>query len=97
MFIPANQYKVILEVQPRFRTDETALAKLYVVAAGGARVPLGTFAHFVPKVEALSVNHQGQFPAVTLSFNIAPGTSLGQAVAASISYAPGSRPAVSAR
>jgi hydrophobe/amphiphile efflux-1 (HAE1) family protein len=80
MFTSANQYKVILEVQPRFQTDETALAKLYVMAAGGARVPLGTFAHFVPKVEALSVNHQGQFPAVTLSFNLAPGTSLGQAV-----------------
>jgi hydrophobe/amphiphile efflux-1 (HAE1) family protein len=80
MYTSTNQYKVILEVQPNFQTDATALSKLYVVTSGGARVPLGTFAHFVPKVESLSVNHQGQFPAVTLSFNLAPGTSLGEAV-----------------
>jgi multidrug efflux pump subunit AcrB len=80
MYTSTNQYKVILEVQPQFQVDATALSKLYVVAAGGARVPLGTFAHFEPKVESLSVNHQGQFPAVTLSFNLAPGTSLGEAV-----------------
>ena len=79
-YTSTNQYKVILEVQPQFLADPTALSKLYVVAAGGARVPLGTFAHFVPKVESLSVNHQGQFPAVTLSFNLAQGTSLGEAV-----------------
>jgi multidrug efflux pump subunit AcrB len=53
-----------------------------VVAAGGARVPLSTVAHFESKVEPLSVNHQGQFPAVTLSFNLAPGTALGEAVSA---------------
>jgi hydrophobe/amphiphile efflux-1 (HAE1) family protein len=80
MYTAANQYKIVLEVEPRFQTDANALAKLYVVAAGGARVPLSTFAHFVPKVESLSVNHQGQFPAITLSFNLSPGTSLGQAV-----------------
>jgi hydrophobe/amphiphile efflux-1 (HAE1) family protein len=80
MFTSANQYKIVLEVQPRFQLDANALAKLYVVAAGGARVPLSTFAHFVPKVESLSVNHQGQFPAVTLSFNLTPGTALGEAV-----------------
>jgi hydrophobe/amphiphile efflux-1 (HAE1) family protein len=79
-YTSTNQYKVILEVQPQFQADPTALSKLYVVAAGGARVPLSTFAHFEPKVESLSVNHQGQFPAVTLSFNLAPGTSLGEAV-----------------
>jgi multidrug efflux pump subunit AcrB len=80
MFTSANQYWIILQVQPQFQTDANALSKLYVVAAGGARVPLGAFAHFVPKVESLAVNHQGQFPAVTLSFNLRPGTSLGEAV-----------------
>ena len=80
IFGSANQYKIVLEVQPQFQTDENALSDIYVVAAGGARVPLSAFAHFEPKVEALSVNHQGQFPAVTLSFNLAPGTALGQAV-----------------
>ena len=74
------QYRVVLEVQPQFQTDESALSRLYVVAAGGARIPLSTFAHFAPKVESLSINHQGQFPAVTLSFNLAPGVSLGEAV-----------------
>jgi hydrophobe/amphiphile efflux-1 (HAE1) family protein len=76
----ANQYKVILEVQPDFQSDPAALDHLYVPGAGGAPVPLSAVAHFVSKVEALSVNHQGQFPAVTLSFNLAPGVSLGQAV-----------------
>src|SRR5579871_1093452 len=76
----ANQYKVILEVQPDFQSDPAALDHLYVPGAGGAAVPLSAFAHFASKVEALSVNHQGQFPAVTLSFNLAPGVSLGQAV-----------------
>ncbi len=80
MFTASNQYWIILEVQPQFQRDVNALSNLYVVAAGGARVPLGTFARFVPKVESLAVNHQGQFPAVTLSFNLAPGTALGQAV-----------------
>ncbi len=80
IYSATTQYRVILEVQPRFQADPSALSKLYVVAAGGARVPLGAFSHFVNRVEPLSVNHQGQFPAVTLSFNLAPGTSLGQAV-----------------
>jgi multidrug efflux pump subunit AcrB len=80
MFTSTNQYWIILEVEPQFRTDPSVLSKLYVVGQNGARVPLGTFARFVNKVEPLTVNHQGQFPAVTLSFNLAPGTSLGQAV-----------------
>ncbi|MGH7997341.1 MAG: efflux RND transporter permease subunit, partial [Opitutaceae bacterium] len=80
IFSSTNQYRVVLEVQPRFQTDADALSRLYVVAAGGARVPLSAFARFSNKVEPLSVNHQGQFPAVTLSFNLAPGTSLGAAV-----------------
>jgi hydrophobe/amphiphile efflux-1 (HAE1) family protein len=80
IYTSTNQYKVILEVQPEFQDDPTALSKIYVIAPGGAQLALSTFAHFVPKVEALSINHQGQFPAVTLSFNLAPGIALGQAV-----------------
>jgi hydrophobe/amphiphile efflux-1 (HAE1) family protein len=80
MFTATNQYWIILEVAPQFQTDANVLSDLYVVAPGGAHVPLSTFAHFVNKIEPLSVNHQGQFPAVTLSFNLAPGTALGEAV-----------------
>ncbi|HVU36313.1 MAG TPA: multidrug efflux RND transporter permease subunit [Opitutaceae bacterium] len=80
IYSSANQYRVVLEVQPQFQQNETALENLYVMSNGGARVPLSAFARFVPKVESLSVNHQGQFPAITLSFNLAPGVALGQAV-----------------
>jgi hydrophobe/amphiphile efflux-1 (HAE1) family protein len=80
IYTSASQYKVILEVQPQYQNDPTALSKLYVSGPNGIQVPLSTFAHFAPKVEALSVNHQGQFPAVTLSFNLAPGYAIGQAV-----------------
>ncbi len=80
IYSSANQYRVVLEVQPQYQLNERALETLYVVNASGARIPLSAVAHFVPKVEALSVNHQGQFPATTLSFNLAPGFSLGQAV-----------------
>src|SRR6201987_2166488 len=80
LYTSTSQYKLILEVQPQFQDDPTALSKLYVVGPGGTQIPLSAFAHFVPKVEALSINHQGQFPAVTLSFNLAPGVPLGQAV-----------------
>jgi hydrophobe/amphiphile efflux-1 (HAE1) family protein len=80
MYTSTSQYKVILEVQPGFRDDPTALSKIYISAPGGAQLPLSTFARFTSTVESLSVNHQGQFPAVTLSFNLAPGIALGQAV-----------------
>jgi hydrophobe/amphiphile efflux-1 (HAE1) family protein len=79
IFSSTNQYRVVLEVQPQFQLDENALSRIYVVS-GGAKIPLSAFAHFSHKVEPLSVNHQGQFPAVTLSFNLAPGVSLGEAV-----------------
>ncbi|HEX5318745.1 MAG TPA: efflux RND transporter permease subunit, partial [Stellaceae bacterium] len=82
IFTSTSQYKVILEVKPQFQNDPTALSKIYLPVAGGAQVPLSTFAHFTYKVEALSINHQGQFPAVTLSFNLAPGYAIGQAVTA---------------
>src|SRR5271166_6443775 len=80
LYTATSQYKLILEVQPEFQDDPTALSKIYVIGPGGTQVPLSAFTHFVPKVEALSINHQGQFPAVTLSFNLAPGFALGQAV-----------------
>jgi hydrophobe/amphiphile efflux-1 (HAE1) family protein len=80
IYTSTSQYKVILEVQPQYQNDPTALSKIYIPGPNGARVPLSTFAHFVSKAEALSINHQGQFPAVTLSFNLAPGYSIGQAV-----------------
>jgi hydrophobe/amphiphile efflux-1 (HAE1) family protein len=80
IYTSTSQYKVILEVQPQYQNDPTALSKIYVPGPNGAQVPLSTFAHFVSRAEALSINHQGQFPAVTLSFNLAPGYSIGQAV-----------------
>jgi hydrophobe/amphiphile efflux-1 (HAE1) family protein len=80
MYTATSQYKIILEVKPEFQEDPTALSKIYVAGPGGAQVPLSAFAHVTSKVEPLSVNHQGQFPAVTLSFNLAPGIALGQAV-----------------
>jgi hydrophobe/amphiphile efflux-1 (HAE1) family protein len=80
MYTATNQYKVILEADPGFQMDPTALSKLYIAGPDGAQIPLSAFAHFSSKLESLSVNHQGQFPAVTLSFNLAPGVALGPAV-----------------
>jgi hydrophobe/amphiphile efflux-1 (HAE1) family protein len=80
IYTATNQYKVILEVAPQFRSDPDALSKIYVPAPSGAQVPLSSVARFTSTVEPLSVSHQGQFPAITLSFNLAPGKSLGQAV-----------------
>ena len=81
MYTSTNQYKVMLEVKPEFQTDPTALSQIYVPGRDGAQVPLSTFAKFTTRIEPLTVNHQGQFPAVTLSFNLAPGIAIGQAVA----------------
>ncbi len=80
MYTATNQYKVILEVQPQFQHDPNLLSKIYVSGPGGAQVPLSSFAHFTRKTEPLIISHQGIFPAVTLSFNLAPGVALGQAV-----------------
>jgi hydrophobe/amphiphile efflux-1 (HAE1) family protein len=81
IYTASTQYKVVLEVQPQFQKDPAALSKIYVPGLGGIQVPLSAVAHMVPKVAPLSVSHQGVFPAVTLSFNLAPGVALGQAVA----------------
>jgi len=76
-----NQYHVVLEVSADFRQDPTALQNIYVQSTTTGRlIPLSTFTHVVPTQLSLTVNHQGQFPSITLSFNLAPGASLGQAV-----------------
>jgi hydrophobe/amphiphile efflux-1 (HAE1) family protein len=82
IYTATNQYKVVLEVQPQFQSDPTALSKIYVSGPNGAQVPISAFARYTHKVEPLTVIHQGVFPAITLSFNLAPGIALGQAVAA---------------
>jgi hydrophobe/amphiphile efflux-1 (HAE1) family protein len=80
IYTATNQYKVVLEVQPQFQNDPNLLSKIYVSGPGGVQVPLSSFAHFTRKAEPLVVSHQGIFPAVTLSFNLAHGVALGQAV-----------------
>ena len=80
MFTTLNQYHVILEVEPQFQYSPDALSNIYVSSATGQQVPLRTLVKTVSTVAPLSVNHQGQFPSVTLSFNLAPGVSIGQAV-----------------
>ncbi len=77
-----NQYHVVLEVAPQYQRTPDALQSVYVITTGGAQVPLSAFAHFEAASTSLSVNHQGQFPAVTLSFNLAPGGDLGTATRA---------------
>ncbi len=77
-----NQYHVVMEVDPKYQLTPDALKAVYVITSSGAQVPLSSFAHFAPSNTALSVNHQGQFPAVTLSFNLAPGGDLGTATRA---------------
>ena len=79
MYRQLNQYHVVMEVEPRFYQSPDALNSVYVRSSNGVQVPLSAFSHFQPSNTALAVNHQGQFPAVTLSFNLAPGVSLGQA------------------
>jgi HAE1 family hydrophobic/amphiphilic exporter-1 len=81
IYTPSNQYWVILEVDPQYQRDATALGRLYVRSGKGALVPLGSVATLVPGVGPLTVTHLGQLPAVTISFNTKPGVSLSDAVA----------------
>jgi hydrophobe/amphiphile efflux-1 (HAE1) family protein len=81
IFTQLNQYHVVLEVDPKFQQDPSSLRQIYVKSAGGAQVPLSAFTSFAPGTSALSINHQGQFPAITISFNLAPGVALGDATA----------------
>jgi len=82
MYTQLNQYRVVLEVKPEFQVTPAQVQMLYVRTPTGAQVPLSALAKITEASQALSVNHQGQFPAVTLSFNLAPDASLGQAVTA---------------
>jgi multidrug efflux pump len=75
-----NQYHVVMEVDPKFWQTPEGLRDVYVNSTSGGTVPLAAFTHYQPSVAPLSVNHQGQFPSVTFSFNLGSGTSLGQAV-----------------
>jgi len=80
IFTQLNQYHVVLEVDPSFQQNPDALKNIYVHSSNGTQVPLSAFTHFEQKTTPLAVNHQGQFPVVTLSFNLAQGVSLGEAV-----------------
>jgi multidrug efflux pump subunit AcrB len=79
IYSPANQYRVVLEVQPDFQQDPSALDHIYARSTAGGLVPLGAFAHLDTSAGPLSISHQGGLPAVTLSFNLAPRVALGQA------------------
>jgi multidrug efflux pump len=80
MYSTLNQYHVVMESQLQFQNDPSALRNIYIQSTNGGAVPLSEIAHYERTNTTLSVNHQGQFPAVTISFNLALGTSLGQAV-----------------
>ena len=80
MYTPLNQYHVVMEVAPPFWQNPSTLHDVYVRSSTGAQVPLSAVARYEPAATLLSVNHQGQFPGITLSFNMAPGVSLSEAV-----------------
>ena len=80
MFTDMNQYHVVLEVDPKFQFGPEALNGIYVKSSTGQQVPLSTLVESVVKVAPLVVNHQGQFPSVTISFNLSPGIAIGEAV-----------------
>jgi len=77
-----NQYHVVMEVAPKYWQRPEILRDIYMRSADGTQVPLSAFTHFEPRPTNLAVNHQGQFPAVTISFNLAPGVALSDAVTA---------------
>ncbi len=80
IYTPSNEYWVIMEVEPRYQTDPAALSMLYIRAGSGALVPLSAVTRLAHGVSPLSINHLGQLPAVTISFNLAAGVSLGTAI-----------------
>jgi hydrophobe/amphiphile efflux-1 (HAE1) family protein len=81
-YTPLNQYHVVMEVDPRFWQRPETLRHIFVHSSTGAEVPLSAFTHYEPTSTSLSVTHGGQFPSVTISFNLAPGKALGDAVQA---------------
>ena len=82
VFGTLNTYHVVMEVEPQYQQDASALSRIYVRGSGGQLIPMSQFADMVPTTTTVAINHQGQFPAVTLSFNLAAGSSLGDAVQA---------------
>jgi multidrug efflux pump len=82
LFTQSNQYHVILETMPSFQNNPAKLQDIYVRSANGTSVPLSTFSHFESGTAPLAINRQGQFPVVTISFNLAHGASLGEATGA---------------
>ncbi|HEX7786034.1 MAG TPA: efflux RND transporter permease subunit, partial [Methylomirabilota bacterium] len=80
IYTPTNQYWVMMELLPQYQRDPAALSLLYIRSSSGKLVPLGTVARMTRTVGPLTVNHLGQLPAVTISFNLQPGVALGQAV-----------------
>jgi len=80
IYASTNAYQVIMELDPKYQANPSALSLLYVRAASGQLVPLSTLARFVPSIGPLAINHSGQLPSVTISFNLKPGLSLGEAV-----------------
>jgi multidrug efflux pump len=82
IYTQLNQYHAVMQVDNRFQRNPDALKDIYVKSSSGAQVPLSAFTRYEPRTTALAVNHQGQFPAVTLSFNLAQTAALGDAVTA---------------
>jgi HAE1 family hydrophobic/amphiphilic exporter-1 len=82
MFTALNQYHVVLEVLPRFRSNPTALEQIYLNSSSGQQVPLSTLTNGTITAAPIVINHQGMFPSTTISFNLKPGVALGEAVAA---------------
>ena len=82
IFTQLNQYHVVMEVAPNFQTDPATLNNLYVKSGNGTQVPLSMLAHWEQSHAQLSIGHQGQFPSTVVSFNLAPGKALGDAVKA---------------
>ncbi|HXN85880.1 MAG TPA: multidrug efflux RND transporter permease subunit [Candidatus Binataceae bacterium] len=80
MYTPLNQYHVVMEVAPEFWQNPDGLKQIYINSTSGGQVPLSAITHYEPSTTPLTVNHQGQFPAVTISFNLQPGFALGDAV-----------------
>jgi multidrug efflux pump len=82
LFTQSNQYRVVLEAKPEFRDNPNDLSNIYVRSGRGERIPITAFTTLEETKAPLAINHQGQFPVVTVSFNLAPGVSLGDAVTA---------------
>ncbi len=80
IYAQANQYRVVLEAMPQYQSDPAALSRVYVPSTDGAQVPLSAVARIERRTAPLAIQHQDQFPSVTISFNLAPGASLSDAV-----------------